>query len=363
MTTAVHHSATTNRSSYRHRFTNQIYNNAPRKSSTKRKARVVSDSSIEILEPPPPPSPPKKKLASAKPTPAGTERPVYEAFPLSSSSITAQLDAIFSESATTGATRPPQGIPRLEPPDFSDVICLSSRVRVKTEKAKLLANSLSSPTGHDTQSDVTASPSTRLSKIALTTPTATPKISRVSSARQTSPDPHARSRKLPTPVAGSGDSDSDDFSMRPLPSLFHASAPGPEKLSADMGSPTPSEESTSGAPVDVNAINRSEVGSDDGGESSCDDNASITANGEQEDILDTESVNGSDNDESDIFDSPRTENLVIIFYGLCNRLPALGPLRVVHAFGGKGDEPAERVSFTPLAQGYRNVPERFSYVD
>ncbi|KAF8868436.1 hypothetical protein BD779DRAFT_1683919 [Infundibulicybe gibba] len=209
------------------------------------------------------PSPPKKKLASAKPTPAGTERPVYEAFPLSSSSITAQLDAIFSESATTGATRPPSSIPRLEPPDFSDVICLSSRVRVKTEKAKLLANSLSSPTGHDTQSDVTASPSTRLSKIALTTPTATPKISRVSSARQTSPDPHARSRKLPRPLLVLVTPILMTFNAS-LASLFHASAPGPEKLSADMGSPTPSEESTSGAPVDVNAINRSEVGSDDG---------------------------------------------------------------------------------------------------
>ncbi|KAF8890905.1 hypothetical protein BD779DRAFT_1468998 [Infundibulicybe gibba] len=239
----------------------------PRKSPTKRKARVVSDSSIEILEPPLPPSPPKKKLASAKSTPAGTERPVYKAFPLSSGSIIAQLDAIFSESATTRATRPP-----------------SSRVRVKTEKAKLLANPLP-PSGHinmplpaikskkhtstsEAQSDVTASPSTHLSKIVLTTPTTTPKRSRVSSARQTSPEPHARSWKLPMPVAGSDDSGSDDLSTYPLPSLFNVPAPNPERLSADMGSPTPSEESMSGAPVDVNAINGSEAGSDDGGESS-----------------------------------------------------------------------------------------------
>ncbi|KAF8890906.1 hypothetical protein BD779DRAFT_1468999 [Infundibulicybe gibba] len=82
---------------------------------------------------------------------------------------------------------------------------------------------------------------------------------------------------------------------------------------------------------------------------SSDDNASITSNGEKEDVLDMGSVNGSDDDES-------TENLVIIstdsvmckkiqdpaLYDIYRRLPPLGPLRMVHAFGGKGDEPAEQ---------------------
>ncbi|KAF8874342.1 hypothetical protein BD779DRAFT_1476552 [Infundibulicybe gibba] len=270
----------------------------PRSSSSKskRKARAVSDSSIEILGSPAPPSPPKKKLATSRTTPAGTDQPIYKAFPSSSGSVMsvpspflhmiftynpfnarAQLDAIFTESDAAkapGGTRPPSSSP---PEDIDNP---------------------SSPSEVTPQSDTAASPSTRLRKVTLATPVVSPK--------------KIFKNVLPTGVA----------------TLPKAATSDTEQLSGNAtNSSMPNKELTPDF-VDVDAMDASAAGSD---ENNMSDDTSINPTGEQEDALSGESTD-------EFVDE------------LPERLPILGPLRVIHAFGSSGNEPTERVSFTPLSK-------------
>ncbi|KAF8869692.1 hypothetical protein BD779DRAFT_1681801 [Infundibulicybe gibba] len=245
----------------------------PRKSSSKtaskRKAHVVSDSSIEILDSQDaPPSPPKKKLATTKTTTVGADRPVYEAFPSSSSSITSQLDAIFGASTATG----------------------SSRVKVKSEKLKLLLDSQSESEAEcdnppssavEAESEVTASPSTRLRKIVLSSPAvpspknarlttsvATPVVSAqpLDSPTKTNPKRRIPVRKVSTPVIESSDSDSD-FPEYPLPELFNNVLSGSATATVlKLRTPTMInylEMQLVSAPMNAEAVDVSVAGSDE----------------------------------------------------------------------------------------------------
>ncbi|KAF8878570.1 hypothetical protein BD779DRAFT_1676827 [Infundibulicybe gibba] len=299
----------------------------PTGSPSKRKARVVSDSSVEFIDVPTP-SRPKKRQANSKTKPTKGDRTLYDTFPMDS--INDQLDALLGQKEEAADIAVGE----------SDTPRRPSRTRTKTEKGKLLEESIIPPKGKSSpkpkpkvkaqDSDEfphTPSPSRAFDKPSVKKPT--PKSS---GKRRVSPESASPGNAVGGSVDGEDESPEDMV----------------DDENADKVEVLNREHQRSRSDSETNQPRLGLYHVDD--DSADEDNGTTTYSETPED---------EDKIDPDVVMCKALQDPAL--YRIYDNLPRLGPFRDAHAFKPIGT--VQRVQFTAFVEGYPNAQSSMNFVN